>query len=117
MCVFVTLTERRHFYTECITAHITTLFTYMFHYAIDVTGRASQNVCHLFVLRVRTTLTVHKFYIRGSQLWNLLNPLLYATRKLNLKNFDYVIMCKCCPINVCMLWALLKTSTYVLPLT
>ena len=53
-----------------------------FQYAVDVTGHAGRNVHRLFVPRVRTTLAKQSFYFRGSQLWNSLNPLLYASRKL-----------------------------------
>jgi len=53
-----------------------------FHYAVDITGHASWNIHHLFVLRVQTTLVKYSFYFPGSQLWNTLNPVLYEARKL-----------------------------------
>jgi len=54
-CLRVTLTERRHFHAVLDKVqHI--LPHDIFHYAVDITGRAIQNVCHLFVLRLRTKL-------------------------------------------------------------
>ena len=55
--------------------HFIMLLTYITSY----TGR---NLYRLFVPRVRTTLAKHSFYLRGMQIWNSLNPILYATRKL-----------------------------------
>ena len=54
-----------------------------FRYAVDITSHTGRrNLYRLFVPRVRTTLAKHSFYFRGTQIWNSLNPILYATRKL-----------------------------------
>ena len=85
--VCVTLAERRRFHTAIqiykVLHHLSPPYLHdTFQYAVDVTGRAGRNVHRLFVPRVRTTLAKQSFYFRGSQLWNSLNPLLYASRKL-----------------------------------
>ena len=53
-----------------------------FHYAVNITSHTGRNLYRLFVPRVRTTLAKHSFYFRGTQIWNSLNPILYAIRKL-----------------------------------
>jgi len=79
--------ERRRFHTAIqiykVLHHLLPPYLHdTFQYAVDITGRASRNIYHLFVSRVRTTLAKNSFYFRGTQLWNSLNPLLYAAKKL-----------------------------------
>ena len=84
--VRVTLTERRWFHAA-IQVYIYRVLSpsYLhdtFHYAVDITSHTGRNLYRLFVPRVRTTLAKHSFYFRGTQIWISLNPILYATRKL-----------------------------------
>jgi len=81
-----TLTERRRFHTAIqiyrVLHHLSPPYLHgTFQYAV-VTGHAGQNLHRLFVPQVQTTLAKHSFYFRGSQLWNSLNPHLYASRKI-----------------------------------
>jgi len=61
--VCMTLTERRRFHAavqvyrvlhKLSPSHINDIF----HYAIDITSFTGQNLCHLFVPRVQTTLAI-----------------------------------------------------------
>ena len=63
-----------------------------FHYAADITLHTGQNLYHLFVPRVQTTLAKLSFYFRGTQIWNSLNPTLY-TRKLEQFKSVYQSLC------------------------
>ena len=91
--------ERRRFHTAIqiykVLHHLLPPYLHdTFQYAVDITGRASRNIHRLFVPRVRTTLAKYSFYFRGTQLWNSLNPLLYATKNLNnLKRYINLWLC------------------------
>ena len=85
--VHVTLTERRRFHAAIQMYRVLHKLSpsYLhdtFHYAVDITSHTGQNLYRLFVPRVRTTFAKHSFYFRGTQIWNSLNPILYAIRKL-----------------------------------
>ena len=85
--VHVTLTERRQLHAAIQVYRVLHKLSpsYLhdtFHYTVDITSHTGQNLYCLFVPRVRTTLAKHSFYFRGTQIWNSLNPILYATRKL-----------------------------------
>ena len=65
--VCVTLTERKWFHTAVQVYKVLHIVSpsYMngtFHYAFDITSCTGQNLYHLFVPRVRTTLAKHSFY-------------------------------------------------------
>ena len=90
----VTLTERCRFHAAIQVFRVLHKFSppylsNVFQYAADVTLRTGRNCYRLFVPRVRTTIARHSFYYRGVQIWNSLNPALYAARRLDRFKFLY----------------------------
>ena len=86
----VTLTERRRFHAavqvyKMLHKLSPSYLNGTFNYAVDITLRTGRNIYRLFVPRVWTTLAKHSFYYQGTQIWNLLNPVLYIARKLKQK--------------------------------
>ena len=86
--VNVTLTERRRYHAAVqvyrVLHKLSPPYLYdSFHYAIDITSRTARNAHRLFVPRVRTNIAKDSFYFRGTQIWNSLNPTLYAARTLD----------------------------------
>ena len=86
----ITLAERRCYHTV-IQVYRSLHPSYLhntFHYAVELTGSDARNEHCLFVPRVRTSLAKNGFYFRGTKIWNSLDPILYAAKKLT--NFKFL---------------------------